>query len=237
MSFRSRHLILLTLVLASALCVRLGFWQIGRLHQRQAANRASLAARAEPPVSLNGPAGISPDSLAERWVTATGTYDFAHQIVVRGQVYEGNPGVYLVTPLRLGRGDTAVLVNRGFVPAPDAVRASTEGLEEPGEVKVSGLAQAIGSGAGKPLPVDGRATWARLDLVALGSALPYPILPVVIRQSPDSVLPRFPRRLPPPELDQGPHLSYAVQWFLFAAMILAFAVLVVAKGVPVRRAP
>jgi surfeit locus 1 family protein len=237
MSFRSRLLILLGLVLASALCVRLGFWQLGRLYQRQAANRASLAARAEPPLSLNQSAARSPDSLADRWVTATGTYDFGHEIVVRGLAYEGNPGVNLVTPLRLGGGDTAVLVNRGFVPSPDAVRVSSEGLEEPGEAKVAGLAQAIGTGGGKPLAVDGRTTWARLDLAALRSTLPYPILPVVIRQSPDSSLPRFPRRLPPPQLDEGPHLSYAVQWFLFAAMILAFAVLVVARGTPGRRAP
>jgi len=237
MSFRSRPLILIGLALASALCLRLGFWQLGRLHQRQAANRVSLAARAEPPVSLNQPAAISSDSLAQRWVTATGTYDFTHEIVVRGQAYEGNPGVHLVTPLRLGRGDTAVLVNRGFVPAPDAVRVSTEGLEEPGEVQVSGLAQAIGSGGGKPLAVDGRATWARLDLEGLRPALPYPILPIVVRQAPASSLPRFPRRLPPPELDEGPHLSYAVQWFLFATMILAFAVLVVVRSGPGRRAP
>ncbi len=237
MSFRSRPLILTGLALASALCVRLGFWQLSRLHQRQAANRASLAARSEPPVSLDGPAAARSDSLAERWVTATGTYDSTHEMVVRGQVYEGNPGVYLVTPLLLGRGDTAVLVNRGFVPAPDAVRVSTEGLEEPGEVKVSGLAQAIGSGGGKPLAVEGRTTWARLDLERLRRALPYPILAIVIRQTPDSTLPRFPRRLPPPELDEGPHLSYAVQWFLFAIMVLAFAVLVVARGAPGRRAP
>jgi surfeit locus 1 family protein len=237
MSFRSRPLVLLGLILASGLCVRLGFWQLGRLQQRRAANQASLAARAQPPVSLNEPGGRSSDSLAERWVTATGEYDFSHEIVVRGQAYEGSPGVHLVTPLRLNAGDTAVLVNRGFVPSPDAVRVATEGLREPGEAKVSGLAQAIGSGGGKPLTVGGRATWARLDLAALRSVLPYPILPIVIRQAPDSSLPRFPRRLAPPELDEGPHLSYAVQWFLFAAMILAFAVLVVARRVPGRRAP
>jgi cytochrome oxidase assembly protein ShyY1 len=55
---------------------------------------------------------------------------------------------------------------------------------------------------------------------------------VVVRQTPDPSLPRSPRRLPAPELDDGPHLSYAIQWFLFAGMAVAFAVLVVGRHPP-----
>jgi len=95
----------------------------------------------------------------------------------------------------------------------------------------------IGSGAGKPLRVAGHSTWARLDLPALTQALPYPILPVAILQTADSGLPRYPMRLAAPEVDEGPHLSYAVQWFFFSAMAAAFALVVVAKGGGGRRAP
>ena len=52
----------------------------------------------------------------------------------------------------------------------------------------------------------------------------------MVKQSPDSALPRFPRRLDPPPMDQGPHLAYAVQWFLFAGLAAAFAVLVVGRS-------
>ena len=48
-------------------------------------------------------------------------------------------------------------------------------------------------------------------------------------QTPDSSLPSFPRRLEPPEIDEGPHLSYAIQWFLFAALAAGFAILVVGR--------
>jgi cytochrome oxidase assembly protein ShyY1 len=118
------------------------------------------------------------------------------------------------------------LVNRGFVPAPDAVSASTEDLREPGEQKVEGILLALPAGDGKPLRHDGKTTWARLDRDALQQQLPYPILPFYIRQSPDQKLPRFPRRLPAPSLDDGPHLSYTVQWFVFAAMLVGFGVVI-----------
>jgi surfeit locus 1 family protein len=135
-----------------------------------------------------------------------------------------------VTPLRLAEGDSAVLVLRGFVPAADAVRAEVDSLREPGTVRVRGLATPIPSGGGHPVDHAGRTSWARLDLAALRERLPYPVLPVLVRQTPDSALPRSPRRLAPPELSEGPHLSYAVQWFAFAAMTVAFGVLVVRPG-------
>jgi surfeit locus 1 family protein len=229
MSPLARRLLLLLLVMVAAAFVRLGFWQLGRLEERRAANRAAAAARAEPTREL----GVGPDwtaeELSERWVEARGRFDHGHEVVIRGQAFQGTPGVLVVTPLRLSDGDSAVLVLRGFVPAADAVRADLAGLREPGIVRVRGLAAPIASGGGQPLVHAGRTTWARLDLAALRERLPYPVLPVLVRQSPDSAVPGLPRRLPVPALSDGPHLSYAVQWFAFAAMTVAFGVLVVGR--------
>jgi surfeit locus 1 family protein len=225
------------LLLSAAVCARLGVWQLARLHQRRAANREVLRARAEPPISLDRPGRRDSAAVAQRWVIGTGRYDRRHEIVLRGQAYQGTPGVHVVTPLRLRGSDTAALVIRGFVPAPDAVRADLDSLDEPGERRVTGLAEPVGSGGGKPLVLAGRSTWARLDLPALSRALPYPILPVAILQTPDSSLPRYPLRLTPPAVDDGPHLNYAVQWFLFSAMAIGFAVVVVARTGGSRRAP
>ena len=38
---------------------------------------------------------------------------------------------------------------------------------------------------------------------------------------------RVPQRVPTPPLDEGPHLSYAIQWFSFAAIALAGTVMAV----------
>jgi surfeit locus 1 family protein len=229
MSPLARRLTLLALVLAAAVFVRLGIWQLSRLEERRAANRAAAAARAEPRRELGVGAGRTAAELNERWVEATGEFDHSNEVVLRGQAFQGTPGVLVVTPLRSAAGDSAVLVLRGFVPSADAVRAEIDSLQEPGQVRVRGLATSIASGGGQPVEHGGRTTWARLDLEALRARLPYPVLPVLLRQTPDSGLPAMPRRLLPPELSEGPHLSYAIQWFAFAVMTVAFGVLVVKK--------
>jgi surfeit locus 1 family protein len=229
MSPLARRLTFLALLLVAAVFVRLGFWQLSRLQERRAANRAAVAARAEPPRRLGTGADWTAEELNERWVEASGKFDHEHEVVIRGQAFQGTPGVWVVTPLMLAAGDSAVLVLRGFVPAADAVRADVDSLREPGTVRVRGLATSIPSGGGHPLAHAGRTTWARLDLTALREWLPYPVLAVLVRQAPDSALPRSPRRLEPPDLSEGPHLSYAVQWFAFAAMTVGFGVLIVRR--------
>lgn len=234
MSPLPRRLTFLALALVAALFVRLGFWQLSRLDERRTLNRTAAAARAQPPRELGIGAERTSAELNERLVAATGEFDHAHEIVLRGQAFQGTPGVLVVTPLRLAAGDSAVLVLRGFVPTADAVRAEIDSLREPGQTRVRGLATSIASGGGQPLEHAGRTTWARLDLEALRARLPYPLLPVLLRQAPDSGLPALPRRLPPPELSEGPHLSYAIQWFAFAVLTVGFGVLVVrpkVKGV------
>jgi surfeit locus 1 family protein len=229
MSPASRRIFVALLVLAAAVCARLGFWQLGRLRERRTANRVALEARQAPMVRLPEGTG-SAGNLAHRRMVAVGRYDFANEIVVRGEAMGGTPGVHVVTPFRVEGTDTALLVNRGFVPAPDAMTARIEGLTEPGEREVSGIALPLSSGGGRPIERGGRTTWGRLDRSALEGLLPYPIYPVYLRQSPDSALPGMPRRLAAPALNDGPHLNYAIQWFLFAAMTMVFAVVIVARG-------
>jgi surfeit locus 1 family protein len=225
MSSRARLLLVAFFAIAALVCARLGVWQVHRLHQRRTANTAALRARAEPPVQLDAQS-TGDSSLVERHVLATGRYDHAHDVVLRNKVYQGTPGVEILTPLVFEGGRTAVLVNRGFVPAPDAMTVETDSLHEPGVVTVKGLAVAAPAGPGAPLERDGRTTWGRLDLEALGARVPYTLAPVYIRQLPDSKLPRFPRRLEPFPIDDGPHLSYAIQWFSFAIMAVVFGVVV-----------
>lgn len=227
MSLRARASLIFLLVLVAAVCVRLGFWQRSRLHQRRARNAAALAARALPPLVFGDASERSSGDTVRngRRVVATGIYDRSHEVVLRSEVYGGVPGVRVVTPLRLAAGDSALLVIRGFVPAPDAMSAHLDTLNEPGMVTVRGLAEPITSTAdsGHPIVRNGATTWRRLDLAALRARFPYPLLPIAVLQLPTSGLPVYPRRLEPQPLDDGPHLSYMLQWFAFAATALIFA--------------
>jgi len=223
MSLRSTPILVGIILLVTAGCLRLGLWQVDRLHQRRAVNATSATRRALPSLPLNAPASRRAlESLPDRRVTAEGVFDHSQEVVVRGRVYREAPGVHVVTPLRLANSDTAVLVNRGFVPAPDAMTAEVDSLGEVGARQVTGIAFAIPTDAegGAPLTRKGRTTWKRLDLAALRARLPYPILDVYILEAPDSGLPRYPRRLEPWPLDDGPHLSYAIQWFAFGTIAL-----------------
>ncbi len=226
MTARTRSLFFFggTVVLA-AVFARLGIWQLSRLGERQAINRAAAAARALPPLYLDDPsqtAGLSPTALTNRRVAVTGRYDHAADIVIRGQSEGGVPGVRIVTPLRLLGGDSAVLVQRGYVTSPDARRVNLGQLKEEGVRVVSGLAFALADSgqSGEPLDLDGQLTWRRLELSALRARLPYPLRGYVILQTPDTSLPKLPRRDEPRALNNGPHLSYAIQWFGFAVTAL-----------------
>jgi surfeit locus 1 family protein len=215
MSSRTRLLLFIALALVTATCVRLGLWQVARLRERRAENAIAAAAMAQPELDL----GSSP-ALPYRRVRATGAYDHAHDIVLRGQSHREQPGVSSVTPLRLRGQEPAVLVARGFVPAADATSAQPDSLREPGVVTVRGVAMPIvtRTDGGAPLTRGGRTTWRGLDREALEAQIGYPLSGYYVAQLPDSALPRFPRRLSPPPLSDGPHLSYAIQWFAFATI-------------------
>jgi surfeit locus 1 family protein len=225
MSSRARLVLIVCFTVVALVCARLGIWQMHRLRERRAANVAALQARSAPRIQLDAARPITAQ-LDGREVSARGRYDHEHDIVLRGRAYGGSPGVEVVTPLVLEGGRMAVLVNRGFLPTPDAVTVQTDSVREFGTVRVNGMALSVPSGGGAPLERGGHTTWSRLDRKALGAGLPYRIAPVYIRQSPDTALPAFPRRLEPLPIDDGPHLSYAIQWFAFAAMTLVFGVVI-----------
>ena len=230
MSLRSRTILIAGFLLVAVVCVRLGFWQTDRLRDRRAANSVARAARSQPIVTLEENRWDT--ILTNRRVRVRGRYDHSHDLVLRGRQYRGVPGVEIVSPLLPLGTNTAVLVNRGFVPAPDAFTVASDSFAEPGLVTVEGIALPIDSGHGAPVAHGQLTTWARLDRAALKGQLPYPVYPLYLRQTPDSALPSFPRRLEAAALDDGPHLTYAIQWFSFAVIALVFAGVIAMRREP-----
>ena len=113
----SRAWLITTLLvfLGSAICIRLGIWQLDRLKQRRAFNAQVISMRAEELLDLNQnlPADIS--AMEWRAVTVTGEYDFENQVALRNQYNGDQYGYHLITPLLFSGG--AVLVDRGWIPA------------------------------------------------------------------------------------------------------------------------
>lgn len=219
-------------LLVGAACVGLGFWQLGRLSERRAYNAGAEAARSLPPLEPAGGAslGLEPN----RRVTISGVYDEARELRLRNRVVRGVPAVAIVTPLRIAGRDTAVLVNRGYVPAADASDPGDRTWSEPGERRVTGLALPVPDrGDGAPVAREGRGeTWQALDLTAVRGRLPYPVHDLYLIAELDSGSTAhtadggiYPIRAEPPALGDGPHLSYAIQWFGIATAVVAFGVM------------
>src|SRR2546427_571482 len=200
---------LVVALLVAAICVRLGVWQLHRLHERRQRNALLLAARPAPTLHVDGALPAAP--ARARRLVARGVYDYAHERLWHGRSYEGVPGVDLVTPLRLA-GGAAVLVDRGWAPSPDAFHVDQPAYRERDSAVVLGLGMLAPRARGD------------VDPAALRDSLPYRLLQFVIQELPPATAPYRPLapgliRWPTPELSDGPHLSYAIQWFSFAVII------------------
>lgn len=187
--------------------VSLGFWQLRRLDERREANRiiATRSAAAPVPVDvLHSGVDTNLDDLRYRTVTATGSYDAGQSHVIASRTQNGGPGGWVVTPMRLSSGE--VLVLRGFE-KPDLDGSLASPSPPTSEVTVDGYAMVIE----RLDPI------ARQDLEHLRDDLRALPIVVQLKSSAPGDDPSL-APIPLPELSDGPHLSYAVQWFLFATI-------------------
>jgi len=214
-------------VVAAAVCIRLGFWQVDRLHQRRARNELVRARLDSAEVDV---ATLPRDTSKSRFrrVRVAGTPDYDHELVLAARSRRGAPGVYVLTPMRLPGRDTAVLVNRGWVYSPDAATVELARFRG-SDTAFVGYVDELEPGDVGPFP-DRPHVFRRLTLGGASRAIPYPVAGYyVVASSDTSVVSNRPVQLGPPPLDEGPHFSYAIQWFGFALVALVGAVVAVMR--------
>jgi surfeit locus 1 family protein len=215
----------------------LGFWQLARLDERKAQNAEIEAAQAQPQVQLSEllPAGAAAtadevDAVRYRAVVVSGTYRVDQQVLVTNRTNGGAPGYWVLTPLVQDDG-TAVVVNRGWIPFSYTEDGSWTDFDPPaGPVSVLGMVRApqersTGLVSGPEDAQEGvLRSLARVDVGRLQQQVDEPLLPLYVdlRLQEPAQPGSLPEPLPAPELDEGPHLSYAGQWFIFAVLTLIF---------------
>lgn len=209
------------LVVAAA-CVRLGLWQLDRRAERADRNEVVAARMAMPPVELES-APRDTAGLAYRLVRLEGQVDGDRALILAGRSRNGAPGVHVLSPVRIGPG--AVLVNRGWLPAPDAATVDLDPVRLHDAAAFEGILAPFPDADRATEPEPFRVTWFRFDGDAIRDQYPYPVSPLylIATSRPGAAAGAgrpAPVPLDPPTLDPGPHLSYAVQWFSFAAIFL-----------------
>jgi surfeit locus 1 family protein len=236
-----RHVLVVVLVVTM---IFLGFWQLRRLDDKRT-YKDLVEARQEQPVAdvadvVPADAAVDDDAVDAvlyRSVRAVGSYAGADTVVVENRTRDGAPGAWVLTPMQLDDG-TAVLVNRGFIgfnregaivpPPPPSGTVHIEGLVLPSERRGS---------FGPRDPVAGRLdVLARVDLDRYAVQLDYPLLPAYVQlvaSDPEETAAAEGEpalvALGPPEPDEGPHLAYAVQWFIFSTIAAGGYVLLLRK--------
>ncbi len=213
------HLFALTLI---GLFIAAGFWQINRLNWRQDQN-AIAASRMNTAVLLDDVRDVEIDTLEFRRVQVEGRFDPTTEILIANRSNDGAAGFWIWTNFITNDGDLLVnrgFVNRGIVLEADGSQPRSDADVTDAPVVIEGLlrtgfdsarASADKSQLTRPDPV------LAGEILGLDTALDPSFYLALTGQEPQRTQ-EIPSTVPLPDLGEGPHRSYAFQWFTFATI-------------------
>lgn len=200
-------------------CAGLANWQFDRRDQAVSKIQRMVANYDKAAISFDS---ISELALAEvtlfEWtpVELSGNYLTDQELLVRNRPIAGQPGFIQLVPFQLKSGEV-VIVERGWIPANSELAPATKKTPA-NKSKVLVARVRLSELTPNRNSPDGFATSIHLESleVTLGVTLEQQFYLRLISESPGET--SSPQPLSKPALDEGNHLSYAVQWILFALM-------------------
>jgi surfeit locus 1 family protein len=234
MKFKNRYFrpnikaTLITMILAIT-CIKLGLWQLNKAQlklslQKQYNKYESDAAAALPKNFSNL------DEIRYKKVHVSGKYLPQYQILLDNQFDGERPGYYVITPLEIESSQDIILVNRGWVEAPEDHNRIPE-VETP--IALQNIEGAIWVPSNKFYTLEKKSmedksnkrwnkVWQNMDLNLYAQLVPKKILPFIIKMSPNNEG-GFARHWVRPDDRIQTNLSYGYQWYGFAtASILIY---------------
>jgi surfeit locus 1 family protein len=224
-------------IIIAAVFVWLGFWQLDRLAQRKAQNTKIEAEISAPPLNLNQEyRNPQLTGMQYRRITAIGQFDASREFLLNNQVWNGQLGYHVLTPLILQGSNEIILVDRGWIPYADARQGKR--YDENGLMTVNGmislsqtgfdLNSLLGGSPSNSPSSDGFV--GKINLDQIQKQISISLLPIYIQETSDPSFTGLPERiLPQIDLSDGPHLSYAIQWFSFTVILLVFFLLFIRR--------
>lgn len=203
------HIFVVALLVST---VNLGFWQLRRFDERKANNAQIMETTGRESVAVNN---LSIDKLDKTQsytpATARGTFDEDRQVYLINRSRDGVPGVEVINSFTLETDPVSyVAVNRGYLPRKvfnegesEIWKPSSKVLEIEGFIMIPFL---DGKLQGDEIN--------RIDIDLLSDEWGVSLLPIYLQQN-QQTSNDWPVQMKPPELTEGSHLSYAVQWFIF----------------------
>ena len=202
--------------------VSLGFWQLNRLDQRQSQNQQVQEKFAEQSVGLRDLRALGPgqkDDLEFRRIIIRGQFNDSQEGIVRNRTKDGRPGVWVLTPFE--SSGSAIIVNRGWVPRelsdpdcrPEGGELNPDTIAPVGEIQITGLLRKTEGTSSDSEP---KKCLSRIELDRFQNITDFAYW-VQLTENP---IEDGPRLLDFPDRGNGPHLSYAAQWFIFALIAL-----------------
>ncbi|WP_084102663.1 SURF1 family protein [Demequina sp. NBRC 110051] len=229
-------LTMLVALAVSAVAIMLGFWQLHR-HQFKADAVAAYDAAAEAPVAdldevIPPGSDVLPDDAEWRTVTVTGTFEQDTTTILRGRPIDSTAAWQFLAWLDTDDG-RSVLVSAGWIEQPGPNEDPELPTYPDGEVTVTGIVRAWEEDDGKEATSSvSRITPSQLEQPA-GEMVPGYLM---IREACDGgscAETLAGAQVPLPDISTGPHLSYAVQWWIFAALAPIGAVLLLRRDAEV----
>ena len=215
----------LSLVVVFAVaCAFLSNWQFNRRQEALAAMTQLAQNYDASPSSLDSLSKVNSFDKANEWRTVKllGHYLPLNSVLVRNRPLDGEPGFLQLVPFQLTDG-TLVAVERGWLAAGDKYQVPAESpLPDSADQIVIGHLRASEPTLGRSAPKGQLATINIEALVKAEGIKDRIYSKLYVRMSSESIAaPVTPRQLAKPQLDEGNHLSYALQWILFAVMAAA----------------
>ena len=208
--------IILTFLLAILiyLFIELSGWQFDRYHQRIDRNKDFITAVAGVPIPIEN---VSQLNNLKQWgkVSLSGQYLDAESKLVRKRYLKNSLGFWVLTPFQLANNEI-LLVNRGWIPS---ANSSTSELAIPSsptqQVLIEGYLQPMEKF--KENPADLPSNQINDINIEKFQGNIYPNYYIQVGKS--NPVEKYIGIIYLPEVSNGPHLSYAIQWILFALLL------------------
>ena len=216
-----KSLVALSLII---LCLIAAQWQYHRGVDRHARNAMIEKHIGLSPVALDS---VKNSPLAAEWksVTTQGVFDPTKQILLKNRYSEGFYGFEVLTLFTTPKNEK-FWVDRGWVKAGAAATIAPAITPPPtNEVSITGrlrLDSSLPRGSFFALPADGTGLISKLDAQSQLDTQDYYI--DLLSGSESSLTPKVTAQLP--ELSDGPHMAYALQWLFFAGLVIYGRILI-----------